>query len=90
MLECLLATLIIDLARAHDAPGDRSASAARPRVRVDAEVGRRGLAIEIASDGARPDPASWRFLLAMRSRGEAGRDARLRNPSVAAYVVQFR
>ena len=60
-----------------------------PRVRVDAELGRRGLAIEIASDGARPDAGSWRFLLAMNLAAKL--DATLvSQPEVAAYLIQFR
>jgi hypothetical protein len=58
-------------------------------VRVDAELGRRALAIEIASDGARPDAGSWRFLLAMDLAAKL--DATLVcQPDVAAYVIQFR
>jgi hypothetical protein len=97
VLECLMATLIVDLARADLARADLArASAAEgveparsPHVRVDAELGRRGLAIEIASDGARPDAGSWRFLLAMDLAAKL--DATLLSqPEVAAYVVQFR
>ncbi|HVR03220.1 MAG TPA: hypothetical protein VMT47_13875 [Polyangia bacterium] len=92
VLECLMATLIIDLARADLArataiPGVEPARS--PRVRVDAELGRRGLAIEIASDGARPDAGSWRFLLAMNLAAKL--DATLvSQPEVAAYLIQFR
>jgi Pentapeptide repeats (8 copies) len=108
VLECLMATLIVDLARADLARADlaranlaradlaRASAAAEgveparsPRVRVDAELGRRGLAIEIASDGARPDAGSWRFLLAMDLAAKL--DATLLSqPEVAAYVIQFR
>jgi hypothetical protein len=96
VLECLMAALIVDLARADSARADlarvtaaRGVESARsPRVRVDAELGRRGLAIEIASDGARPDVGSWRFLLAMDLAAKL--DATLvSQPEVAAYVVQF-
>ena len=93
VLECLMATLIIDLARAElaraTAAGGGTEPERSPRVRVDAELGRRGLAIEIASDGARPDAGSWRFLLAMDLAAKL--DATLvSQPEVAAYVVQFR
>jgi len=103
VLECLMATLIInlagadlaraDLARAElaraTAAGGGAELARSPRLRVDAELGRRGLAIEIASDGARPDAGSWRFLLAMDLAAKL--DATLvSQPEVAAYVVQFR
>jgi len=101
VLECLMATLIIDLARADLARADLARAdlarapaaggvepARSPRVRVDAELGRRGLAIEIASDGARPDFGSWRFLLALDLAAKL--DATLVfQPEVAAYVVQF-
>jgi len=84
-LECLVAALIVDLARA----GDGNEPGSAPRIRVDAEVGRRGLAIEIASDGARPAASSWRFLLALELAAKL--DATLvSQPDVAAYVIQIR
>jgi Pentapeptide repeats (8 copies) len=98
-LECLMAALIIDLARADLARADLArADLARadlggasrsPRVRVDAELGRRGLAIEIASDGVRPDPGSWRLLLATDLAAKLGATL-VSQPEVAAYVIQFR
>jgi hypothetical protein len=86
-LECLLATLIVDLARA--TPASSSEPGRSPRVRVEADAGRRGLAIEVASDGARPDPGSWRFLLAtdLAAKLEA---TLVSQPEVAAYVIQLR
>jgi hypothetical protein len=101
-LECLVAALIVDLARADLARADLArADLARagdgkaaepgsaPRIRVEAEVGRRGLAIEIASDGARPAASSWRFLLALELAEKL--DATLvSQPDVAAYVIQIR
>jgi len=86
-LECLMAALIVNLARATD---DGTAVPARsPCLRLDAEVGRRGIAIEIASDGPRPDAGSWRQLLAtdLAAKLEA---TLVSQPEVAAYVIQFR
>jgi len=86
-LECLVAALIVDLARAGD--GKAAEPSRAPRIRVEAEVGRRGLAIEIASDGARPAASSWRFLLALELAAKL--DATLvSQPDVAAYVIQIR
>jgi hypothetical protein len=99
-LECLLALLLLDLARAqieHDVQhvqldGKNHEIHRAPHLRVDAELGRRGLALFLESDGARPSPDSWRFLLA--SELAAKLDAKLvsssRTTDVASYVVQFR
>jgi hypothetical protein len=95
-LECLLAAVLVDLARAHvqhlQLDGQNHEIARSPRIRIDAEVGRRGLAIYVESDGARPAPGSWRALLAAELAGKLG--ATLVRPSDGAegavYVVQFR
>lgn len=86
-LECLLAILIVDLARATGGWGSESERS--PRVRVEADAGRRGLAIEVSCEGARPDRSSWRFLLAIDLAAKL--DATLvSQPEVAAYVIQLR
>jgi nitrogen-specific signal transduction histidine kinase len=62
-LECLLAALIIDLARAADGRNVEAALRA-PRIGLKAEAGRGGLAIEIESNGLPPVAGSWRTILA--------------------------
>ena len=97
-LESLLAALIVDLARSHEAAGGVDAA---PRVRVDGEVGRRGLTLEVACAGARfdargtqPVPSlqplhSWRLGLAAELARKL--DATLTShPEASAYVVQLR
>jgi len=79
-LECLLAALIVDLARGDGRP---------PRVRLQTEASRASLAIEIESDGPPPVPGSWRFLLARELAAKLGADI-LPQPDTATYVVQFR
>jgi hypothetical protein len=84
-LESLLAALIVDLARATDGGG---ATSRAPQVRVEAEAGRRGLVLEVASDGARPDPASWRFRIARDLAAKL--DATLvSQPDVTAFVLHL-
>jgi len=86
-LECMLASLIVDLARAADA---RPADAGRPpRLQVHVEAGRGSLIVEIESNGGRPPAGSWRFLLATELAAKL--DASVTpHPDVAGYVVQFR
>jgi hypothetical protein len=77
-LECLLAALLVDLARPHVT-----------RLRIHAEFTRGLLEIEIDSDGSRPAPGSWRFLLACDLAAKL--DATITSPpGVAAFVVHFR
>jgi hypothetical protein len=86
-LECLLAILIADLAWATGGWGSETERS--PRVRVEADASRRGLAIEVSCEGAHPDPTSWRFLLALDLAAKL--DATLvSQPEVAAYVIQLR
>jgi hypothetical protein len=80
-LECLLAALIVDLARAR---GSR-----HPHIQVQADIGRGLLAIEIESNGAPPSPGSWRFLLANDLAGRLGATIGP-HPDVSGYLVQFR
>jgi hypothetical protein len=61
-LECLLAALIIELARA--AEGRAETARRSPRIQVRAEAERSALTIEIESDGPTPTARSWRLLLA--------------------------
>jgi hypothetical protein len=86
-LECLLAALIVDLARAVDVkPAD---GARRPQIQIHVEIGRGSLLIEIESSGARPPPGSWRLLLA--SDLAAKLDATVMPlPDMPGYAVQFR
>jgi hypothetical protein len=99
-LEGLIAALVIDLARSY-VGGDHEVG--RPaRVRIDADVGRRGLAIEIACEGACMDPpslspassapaptASWRRALAMELALKLEAALTI-HPEDFAYVVQLR
>ncbi|MDB4981152.1 MAG: hypothetical protein JWM82_1904 [Myxococcales bacterium] len=62
-LECLLAAIIIDLARAAEGR-NVDATLRAPRIGLRAEAGRGGLAIEIESSGLPPVAGSWRALLA--------------------------
>ena len=93
-LEGLLAALVIDLAKSH--VGGRadigSEIGRQARVRIDADVGRRGLAIEIACEGAHMDASSsssWRRALAtdLALRLDAALTV---HPEDSAYVVQLR
>jgi hypothetical protein len=86
-LECLLASLIVDLARAADT---RTADASRrPRLQINVEVGRGALIVEIESNGGRPPAGSWRFLLATELAAKL--DASVApHPDLPGYVVQFR
>jgi hypothetical protein len=86
-LEGLIAVLILDLARAPYA--NDVAPTREPHVSVTAEVGRRGISIEIVSAGARLDPASWRLALAAELAAKL--DAVLTpSPEASAYLVQLR
>jgi hypothetical protein len=86
-LESLIAVLILDIARAPCA--NDVAPARAPHVRVVAEVGRRGIVIEIASPGARLDLSSWRLTLAAELAAKL--DAVLTpSPEASAYLVQLR
>jgi hypothetical protein len=109
-LECLLAALLVDLARSSLARGSSRPVqrvqldgkdheiAHAPRIRIDAEVSRNGLAIYVESDGPRPAPGSWRSLLAadLAAKLDATLTASTEPASsagggeVAAFVVQFR
>jgi hypothetical protein len=84
-LEALVAALVVDLAKSHVGADAGSA----PRVRIDSEVGRRGLAIEIGCAGARLDPASWRLGLANDLTAQLGATLTVAAEDFA-YVVQFR
>jgi hypothetical protein len=89
-LECLLAALIIDLARAPAPIPGQGDFARAPLVRVDADLGRRGLAIEVSCDGARLDRSirSWRFDLASELAAKLGATLTV-VPEISTYVVQF-
>ena len=88
-LDGLLAALIVDLARSHDGAGAGAEANRGPRVRIDAELGRRGLSIEVACTGAYLDPSSWRVALATELAAKL--DVTLTPAAEAsAYVVQFR
>jgi hypothetical protein len=62
-LECLLAALIIELARAAEGRGGEAARRS-PRISLRAEAERSALTIELESDGPAPSASSWRLLLA--------------------------
>jgi hypothetical protein len=87
-LEGLIALLIVDLAKAPAAPDDQACRA--PRLRVDGDVGRRGLAIEVSCVGARLEPAShsWRLALAGELAKRLGATLTVAR-EVSTYVVQF-
>jgi hypothetical protein len=86
-LECLLAAVIIDLARASEGRNVEAALRA-PRIGLRAEAGRGGLAIEIESSGLPPVTGSWRALLA--SDLAARLEATLTTlPGSAGYVVHL-
>jgi hypothetical protein len=77
-LECLLAALLVDLARGPVT-----------RLRLSADLSRGSLEIELDSDGLRPAPESWRFLLACDLAAKL--DATITSPpGAAAYLVHFR
>lgn len=88
-LECLLASLIIELARATP-PTTREGELSRaPRIQILAEVTRGSLSIAVESSGPLPPAGSWRLLLASELAGRL--DATV-SPSGdgAAFVVLFR
>ncbi len=88
-LESLLAALIVELARSHDGTGANGDGGRAPRVSLDAELGRRGLSIEVACTGAHLDPSSWRVALAAELAAKL--DVTLTPVAEAsAYIVQFR
>jgi hypothetical protein len=87
-LECLVAAVIIELARAADGRNVEAALRA-PRIGLRADVGRGALSIEIESSGLPPVPGSWRALLA--SNLAARLDATLSPlPGAAGFAVQLR
>ena len=97
LLECLLAALVADLARSgpgkpEGRPDGKAEGTSEPVgvpvVVVEADVDRRGLAIEVARPGARVDASSWRFALAAELAARL--DVTLTSaPGASAYVVQF-
>jgi hypothetical protein len=87
-LEGLLAALIVDLARSHGG-GDGAELGRSPRVHVSADVGRRGLTIEIACEGARFSSTSWRYALATEIAAKLDADL-VQADEASAYVVQLR
>jgi hypothetical protein len=94
-LECLLAALLVDLARASGRPSgsvpraENDTAPRATRLRLWADAGRGSLEIELDSDGPRPAPGSWRFLLACDLALKLGATI-TSPPDVAAYVVHFR
>jgi hypothetical protein len=101
-LESLFAALIIDLARARGvatASNDLGPEVARPRhVRLRVDITRGSLSVDLESDGPRPAPASWRFLIASDLAEKL--DAKITSTSTststsspsdpATYTVHFR
>jgi hypothetical protein len=86
-LECLLAALIVDLARAQSRIDGNSVERAHPvHLEIHPEISRGSLAIEIESDGPRPQAGSWRFLLACDLAAKLDAEIALAS-DVAAYVV---
>jgi hypothetical protein len=85
-VECLLAALIVDLARATETRG--SDTTRRAQIQLHVEVERGALIIEIESNGSRPQLGSWRAIL-------AGDLAAKLNATITplgstpGYVVQF-
>ena len=64
-VECALAAMIVNLARAAGATRGGVAQTSTKELRIDVISGRGMLAVEIESNGAKPPP-SWRWLLAER------------------------
>jgi hypothetical protein len=87
-LECLLAALLIDLARAADGRNVDAALRA-PRISLRTEAGRGGLVVEIESNGLPPVAGSWRTVLAgdLAARLDATVSAL---PGSAGFLVQLR
>jgi hypothetical protein len=80
VLESLLAALVLEVARDSASP--------TPRVSIDADVGRRGLVLEVAGESARAEAGSWR--LALAGDLAAKLDATLAVPAGASsYLIQF-
>jgi hypothetical protein len=80
VLESLLAALVLEVARASQSP--------TPRVTIDADIGRRGLVLEVAGDSARADGGSWR--LALAGDLAAKLDATLAvSAGATSYLIQF-
>jgi hypothetical protein len=91
-LEALLAALAIDLVKSHPGADTEVGNVGSgARVRIDADIGRRGLNLEVACAGAHMEssPASWRRVLATELAIKL--DAALTvHPEDSAYVVQLR
>jgi hypothetical protein len=87
-LEGLVAALIVDLARSHGG-ADAAELGRSPRVHVSGDASRRGLALEIACQGARLDRSSWRFALATEIAAKLDADLTPADEG-SAYVVQLR
>jgi hypothetical protein len=86
-LESLLASLIVDLARAGE--GKASDLSRCHSIVVRTEQGPRSMAIEIESTGVRPAAGSWRHLLASDLAVKLGAVI-VPHPESPGYVVQFR
>jgi hypothetical protein len=86
VLECLLSTLLVDLARAAEPKAGELPGHAELELRV--EAGRTSLVIELESSGAQPPPGSWRLLLA-RELAEKIDATVTASAETAGYVVQF-
>jgi hypothetical protein len=84
-LECLIAGLIVELARAGMESRD---PIYRQQIDVFADVGRGAIVLEIDSSGRRPGPGSWRIALARELAARLG--ASVTSPAVGAgFVVRL-
>ena len=77
-LECLIAGLIVELARAGTETRD---PIYRQQIDVFADVGRGAIVLEIDSSGRRPAPGSWRIALARELAARLGASVTRRAPA---------
>jgi hypothetical protein len=84
-LECLIAGLIVELARAGTETRD---PIYRQQIDVFADVGRGAIVLEIDSSGRRPAPGSWRIALARELAARLGASITAPAPG-AGFVVRL-
>ena len=84
-LECLIAGLIVELARAGMETRD---PIYRQQIDVFADVGRGAIVLEIDSSGRRPAPGSWRIALARELAARLGASITAPAPG-AGFVVRL-
>jgi hypothetical protein len=84
-LESLLAALLVELCRADKAGADEER---RLQIEIHADVARGAIVLEIESNGRRPPPESWRYVLAADLAARLGASV-VTLPDTAGYLIRF-